>query len=50
MAKRLDRRFRSATLYLRAACLMAAVAILSGCVVVPAYGPHYYRPAPYYYR
>ena len=30
-------------------CLMAAGSVLAGCVVVPAYGPHYYRPAPYYY-
>jgi hypothetical protein len=28
------------------ACI--AVTVLSGCAVVPAYGPGYYEPAPYY--
>jgi hypothetical protein len=32
----------------RALIVLAAAASLAGCVVYP-YGPHYYRPAPYYY-
>jgi|GEM_PF-1418313 len=28
--------------------VLVAVAALSGCAVVPAYGPAYYEPAPYY--
>ena len=34
----------------RMICLGVSGAMLAGCVVVPAYGPRYYRPAPYYYR
>lgn len=32
--------------------LLAAIGAciaLSGCIVEPLYGPHYYRPRPYYY-
>ena len=28
--------------------VLVAVAALAGCAVVPAYGPAYYEPAPYY--
>jgi hypothetical protein len=35
---------------LRAVAAVALALALSGCVVVPAYYPHYYRPyRPYYY-
>lgn len=32
---------------MRMACVVAAAISLAGCVVVPAYGPHWH---PYYYR
>ncbi|HWK46497.1 MAG TPA: hypothetical protein VNT30_17385 [Stellaceae bacterium] len=30
------------------AAALGLVAALSGCIIIPPYGPHYYRP--YYYR
>jgi hypothetical protein len=35
---------------IRAICLLAAALGLSGCVVYPAYGPHWHPWHGYYYR